>query len=281
LFIGVIDLFAVLVPGLIAVALILVIGGRMPDATVFSVSGFLIAGWVMGHVLHGIGSVLDDVVYDRLFRPRDVEKPNSDGRQPQAPGVRGPSWIRRFRTPLHSLHEWLKEGLYWFRELGYFHKNDMLHRRAMDLAEVPGGLPVRMYQWARAWLNTHRPESMPGLERIEADQKLFRSLAVLSLVVAILPLTVRCYSVCSYAFPGIAIRWVAFPEYTNLYGSTSEARLLFAGCAFLAFLFSLWRYCDLRTKAIRHCYLNYVQLRLEEAERAKPDHDKILASERH
>jgi hypothetical protein len=252
-----------------------------PETTTFWISGILIAGWVLGHVLHGIGSILDYLVYDPLFRPRDFEKPSSGERSTHALGTSGPAWIRRFRTPLHSLYEWLKKGLHSFREQGYFHKNDVLHRRAMGLAKVPDGVPGGMYQWARAWLVTHRPESMPSLERTEADSKLFRSLAVLLFMVSVLPFTVHWYLVRSLAFSRPSIHCFASPGDHSHFESTNLETVSFVAVVFPLFLFSLWRYCDLRNKAIRQCYLNYVQLRLGEEDKAKADHDKIPSSEKH
>ena len=39
-----------------------------------------------------------------------------------------------------------------------------------------------MYQWATAWLNSNNPKATADLDRLEADSKLFRSLAVLLLI---------------------------------------------------------------------------------------------------
>jgi hypothetical protein len=72
LLIGVVDFFAILVPGIIAAVFIVKAVGVTPHTDVFFVSGLVIVGWVLGHVLHGIGAVLDTLLYDPLFKPRDT-----------------------------------------------------------------------------------------------------------------------------------------------------------------------------------------------------------------
>jgi hypothetical protein len=211
LLIGAIDFFAVLVPGVIAAALIVIATGRdLEQASSLFVAGLVTAGWVLGHVLHGIGSFLDPLLYDRLFKPADT-----------------------------VAHEAVKHK--------YFHKNDELYRLAKEMTDAPHGqdshatgarVPGGMYQWARAWLNSHNPKATADLDRLEADSKLFRSLAVLLLI------------------PVLMAAPVLFPP-------AADHRLVLLALIFALLLFSLWRYCDLRNKMIRQCYLNYVQLRFE------------------
>jgi hypothetical protein len=204
LFIGVIDLFAVLIPGIIAAALIAIaIMADMPEANVFTVSGLVIAGWVLGHVLYGIGKCLDPLLYDRFYKPLDAGEE---------------------------------------RTRASYRKNDDLYRLAREMSKVPRRAEVpkgMMYQWAKVWLNSHNPESMSNHDRLEADSKLFRSLAVL------LPFaTAAIVSQGQWKCPAV-----------------SQSTFIVMGV--LAEAFCLWRYCDLRNKAVRECYLNYVQLRAE------------------
>ena len=225
LFIGVIDFFAVLVPGIIAAALIVIAVGKTLQADILFLSGLAIAGWVLGHVLHGVGSFLDPLVYDRLFKPQDTVDLWAANQDPDQKSKSLRSWI-------HS----------------YLHKNDDLYRLAKEMTDVPerknwwaanAAVPGGMYQWARTWLDSHSPEATANLDRLEADSKLFRSLVVL----------------CLIAIPVlIAI--------ANSRGWT-RCRIAWTVIAFAGVLFSLWRYCDLRNKMIRRCYLYYVQRRFE------------------
>ena len=238
LFIGVIDVFAVLIPGIIGAALI-VKGLEIPLRTdLIFVSGLVIAGWVLGHVLHGIGGLLDPLLYDPLFKPRDTVFVD------QAHDLED----NRFRLAVHR----------------YLHKNDNIYLLAKEMTDVPGGqnqqrpgagvprgaaVPGGMYQWARTWLDSHSPDATAHLDRIEADSKLFRSLAVL----------------CLIATPTL----IKFPKEWEL--SRNHPRTVIV-VALAGLVFSLWRYCDLRNKMIRRCYLHYVQLRFE-ARATKSEHD--------
>ncbi len=225
LLIGVIEFFAVLMPGLIAAALVAEAAGKdLQQANTLLFGGLITAGWVLGHVLYGIGSFLDPLVYDPFFKPNEQPQPR-----------RVPLWLHK-----------------------YLHKNDELHRLANEAVEFPHKsdhtpVPGGMYQWARAWLNFHHPKATADLDRLEADSKLFRSLAVL----------------CGALIPVFIIA----PEQT--WGGPFIAhRTTLAGVDIVAMVFSLWRYCDLRNKMIRQCYLNYVQLRFE----MQGDREKALTA---
>jgi hypothetical protein len=223
LLIGVVDFFAVLIPGIIAAFVIVTVAGVSPKPETFFVSGLIVAGWVLGHVLHGLGSFFDPLLYDRLFKPEDIQT------------------LENQSSAIHK----------------YFHKNDALYRLARQLTDLPGlpgsetkpgavHVPGGMYQWARAWLKTQSPEATAGLDRLEADSKLFRSLAVLLLI----------------AIPLL----IAYPSQFHCFSLSGPAThpdwglLAFTG---FGVIFSVWRYCDLRNKMIRLCYLHYVQLRIE------------------
>jgi hypothetical protein len=233
LFIGAIDFFAVLVPGVIAASLLSeAMGEDLEHAGNILIAALVTAGWVLGHVLHGIGSWLDLLLYDPLFKPSDPAA--AKWQQPAKKGI--------FQKLLTRARKSLRN---------YFHKNDRLHHLAIAITDYPGkhqqtgqatsaDVPGGMYQWARAWLNSHSPESTFILDRHEADSKLFRSLAVLFLI----------------AIPIL----IARPRWWQLMSDHRTALIILA---IAGLLFSLWRYCDLRNKMIRQCYLNYVQLRFE------------------
>jgi hypothetical protein len=236
LFIGAIDFFAVLVPGVIAASLIAAAMGKdLEQAGNILLAGLITGGWVLGHVFYGIGSWLDRLVYDPLFKPSDPADP---------------------KPAKNSIFNKLKNRIPIPKGLrNYLHKNDRLYRLAIDITDYPGkeqqtgpttsaSVPGGIYQWARAWLNSHSPESTSIVDRHEADSKLFRSLAVLFLF-AIPVLIARPFG----SLPG----WQLIAHH--------RAALIILAIA--GVLFSLWRFCDLRNKMIRQCYLNYVQLRFE------------------
>jgi len=204
LFLGVIDVFAVLVPGLAGVGLILWDQGKLsPKLEGPFLLSLLVPGYLLGHAAFGLGSVLDWAVYDRLFRPSEADRGKSKGSR-----------------------------IYQYR-----HKNDMLFRLARQVAagsqhSAASSPPGGMYQWARSWLRLRSPEATAEIDRAEANSKLFRGL---------------CPVVAGYSL------WHWRAALAN--GAWSYA--------IAATLFLLWRYCDLRQKSIRTCYLAYIQLQQE------------------
>jgi hypothetical protein len=275
LFIGVVDFFAVLVPGVIAASLIVeAMGGDLEHAGKMVVAGVVTAGWVLWHVLHGIGSGLDFLLYDRLFKPSDrradAESQQRDSNDPEVTRKGVFNKLRRLRAGLRE----------YFYTREYFHKNDLLHRLATEITDYPDkhkqtgqaastGVPGGMYQWARAWLNSHSPESTSNLDRHEADSKLFRSLAVLFLIAVLVliagPFVFLPPAVVSATSHGRTT--IEIPNWWRLVACHRSALIILA---FAGVLFSLWRYCDLRNKMIRQCYLNYVQLRFESRHDSEP-----------
>jgi hypothetical protein len=240
LFIGVVDFFAILVPGVLTAVLIVNVVGASLHPDVFFVSGLVIAGWVLGHVLEGIGSVLDPLILgDTLFKPWDNADLKAVAQQPALK----PSGLRA-------------------RLEKYLHKNDDLYRLAKKLTDFPGPedfhrgylvVPGGMYQWARAYLSSRRPEVIADLNRLEADSKLFRSLAVLLLL-------------------WIPVR-IAIPHLRYIpsdWQIPAHPHWLLTVLAAAGVVFSLWRYIDLRSKMIRRCYLHYVQLRFESQGEKQP-----------
>jgi hypothetical protein len=219
LFIGIIDFFAVLVPGVAAVLVVCwAVNFHVPEKQDISFLGtVLVAGFVLGHILHGLGSFLDIWVYDPLFKPLDD-----------------------------------KDEVHGLRRRSYFRANDKLYRASKnltvfsvhgssadggkDVGTKTGQLPVGIYQWARAWLRIHSPEATAELDRLEADSKLFRSLSVLALAVLI------CFKLLPARTDGLL------------------------PLAFFMTVICLWRYCDLRQKMVRACYLHFVLLRSDSAE---------------
>jgi hypothetical protein len=198
LFLGVVELFAVLAPGVLAAILLRwIIEQHQPiplpthDAALAGL--ILILAFIFGHLLHGLGSFLDVLVYDPLFKPLDDSA--------------------------------TAKGL---RARGYFRSNDALYRQAKTIV---GQTPTGLYQFARAWLQLHSAEATQAVNRLEADSKFFRNLSMLGL------LTLAVWPWLPAAAAGY------FPA------------------AFFALLVCLWRYCDLRQKMVRSCYLFFVLLK--------------------
>jgi hypothetical protein len=219
LFIGIIDFFAVLIPGVVAVIVVgWVVNLRMPEKQdVFFLGTILTAGFVLGHILHGLGSFLDILLYDPLFKPLEDKQ--------EARGLRRRSYFRA------------NDKLYLAsKNLITFPVYDSAAGRSKDLGTKNGQLPVGVYQWARAWLRIHSPEATAELDRLEADSKLFRSLSVIGLALLI------CFKFLPASATGLL------------------------PLALVVMVICLWRYCDLRQKMVRACYLHFVLLHSDSAE---------------
>jgi ADP-ribose pyrophosphatase YjhB (NUDIX family) len=150
-FVGVIDFFAVLLPGAIIVALAaphlppFVLG---PDGIVPNPTGserwvaFIVAAYAAGHILFFVGSALDSTLYDPLRRW--AIRPEKDLAFMEASKIKD-SFLPAF--------------------------NDKV---------------VNVFQWSKARLRLTAPEALMEVERFEADSKFFRGLLVALYVLLLL-----------------------------------------------------------------------------------------------
>ena len=240
-FSGVVDFFAILMPGVIAAGLLGAQLHLVPEHldAIFWVALF-VSGYLLGHLLHAVGSILDPLLYDLIFEAEEN--------------------LEKCYLMTHTRPERVRIGgriVFAFRE--YAHRNHQLLAYARTLvkaspeyangtaekvfgAKVLGASgydaakssarPAGVYQWTRTWLRVRGPEATTELDRLEADSKLFRTLGI------VLPIAVL-------------LGWQRLGQ------RGPWARPV----AIVAIFLSLWRYCDLRQKTIRACYLHYVQLR--------------------
>lgn len=239
-YIGVLDFFSILLPGLIAAGLIAWHFHQVPEKPeLLFWAVILVGGYVLGHLLHAAGGVLDWLVYDFFFEP-ELELETCYLMSHKRPERR--RMLRRLvfaaRQHLHRNHQlfaYVKKQISSSAEFsGGLPQNvfdpDDLRKLQFDSLKS-SARPAGIYQWARAWLLTHSPEARSELDRLEADSKLFRSLSIL------LP-----------AF--VIARW---DWMTNQRGYLPYV-------AIAGVLFCIWRYCDLRQKMVRGCYLHFVQI---------------------
>jgi hypothetical protein len=145
-FVGVIDLFAVLLPGAIFTAGVFTIAHPFADDTLLLLNteprkwvAFILAAYFFGHFLFLIGAALD-YPYDWLRR-KYIAKRNDD------------AYISACK-----LHQ---------KDLGS-------HASALNT-----------FQWANSYLQLQRPSGLSAIHRLEADSKFFRSLVVVLAIGAI------------------------------------------------------------------------------------------------
>jgi hypothetical protein len=151
---GVLDFFAILLPGTMATWLVLqyvptavlrdalsfrIEGEPQPNAWVLGIA-FLLSSYTLGHFVFMLGSRLDGS-YDRW---RKLTKP--------------PATRDRTYSAARKLHETLNK--------------ELLHEGFSTL------------KWAKAYIQVHAHDARVEIDRLEADQKFFRSLVVIAVAFA-------------------------------------------------------------------------------------------------
>ena len=233
LFLGVTDLFSVILPGACTAFVGLKLEQRS-GADVFSVlrlgstnEGYVVffaVGYILGHVIDMTGSIVLDRVYDLTYSHRM-----------KSPSVRFWDWLkatpRRVKDELRrtagkpATESLIKEPVELF---------DPLLKEAGRLAadSMPAG--DRVYQWSRSWVCLRSPAAFVEIERLQANSKFFRGLVTVFVITMILSLTVR-------------------PAFKH----NIESAIL---CLLLATT-SFLRFCDLRWKAVHQTYRFFIALR--------------------
>jgi 8-oxo-dGTP pyrophosphatase MutT (NUDIX family) len=223
-FIGLVDFFAVWLPGALLAYLIkddfirIVLGDnyRPPEGNEGWVV-FLFASYLLGHFIFLTGSyLLDDKVYDRIREATEWEQ-------------------------ILRLSKGEKMSNSFLRFLGrVLIKNDETLRQVIRIKDAqvdPRIKPAALnaFQWCKARLVLNHPAAMESIQRFEADSKFFRSLVMVCLIIFILLL--------------------ADAIYLRVYGDRLIANVrVFAFCAVPVGLLAFWRYVEQRLKAIKQAY---------------------------
>lgn len=155
------DFFAILLPGPILAALIeaherlldLTHGIEENAGTAERWIAFLIAAYVLGHLLHAVGSAVLDPLYDDLYRDR--------WKLGKSTGVL--SKLRRLRPKLPG-------SAAWYETL----KTDVKRRAGNSPS------PGRLYHWAETFVRLRSDSAATEIQRHSADSKFFRSLPACS-----------------------------------------------------------------------------------------------------
>lgn len=228
LFIGLMDFFSILLPGAVLTWLMqgelgsLDLGFRLPglDSTE-GLAAFLLASYLLGHLIFLLGSWLDDLLYDAVRR-------RTLNAQIARLGRHGPlSWA-------------ITRMLVW---LVFKDERDAAVGRARAIKEAvlsPLGAQdaINAFQWCKALLTIESPASFSEVERLEASSKFFRSLVVVLTLVLAWAVAASC---------GLG------PRTNPLVQHAGHAALLL-GVLGLLILLSLWRYLDQRYKATNQAY---------------------------
>ena len=185
LFIGVIDFFAILMPGALLAYIVKIYAPEAPWRTLSPAGLQSEAGWVLflfisyllGHFLFLIGAFLLDAVYDALVDGAATDRTAGDRIVRLAEGKRAPG---SGKQALSSV------------VLGVFRLRNKIptrplrqarHLKEEDLDAVGDGFAINTFQWCKARLALDQPEALTTVQRLEADSKFFRSFTVALAVV--------------------------------------------------------------------------------------------------
>src|SRR5262245_60293054 len=167
-FIGIIDLFSVLLPGAI---LTLVLGAPWTDIELDDAKGWTLffgSSYVLGHFLFLIGSFLDNTVYRPL---RDLTK---ETKLLQKKRLFGP------------LLQWIVKHL--FKDGPDAAVTSIESIKNQYLVKIGDHTSINAFQWCKARLALEHPEVLSFVNRFEADSKFFRSF--IPVIVGLLVLSV-------------------------------------------------------------------------------------------
>ncbi|MEO8677786.1 MAG: NUDIX domain-containing protein [Vicinamibacterales bacterium] len=174
-FIGVIDLFSVLLPGAVlsyllkdhAAARLGLASGYPLDRTEAAIV-FIAASYLMGHFTFLAGSTLDNLIYNPM---RALTDWGQIGRLARGKELR-PSWLRRVAATFLFSPDPDRAVMTAQR------------MKVFELEDRGAGRSMNTFQWAKARLSKDHPAGLAAVERFEADSKFFRSFIIVLLVLA-------------------------------------------------------------------------------------------------
>jgi hypothetical protein len=246
-FVGVTDLFSVLLPGAVVSFVAMKAEQNLsPPSDLFGLlnlkdasgyTAFLVCSFLLGHLVDMIGASFLDRIYDLLY---------ADFMRSRC-GLR--SWLKGTPRRLAKVaRDWygfqLQDRAAPKGGDEAAKPTDPVHAAARSLAESkPEG--DKLYQWCRDWLQLRSPQSLQEPDRLQANSKFFRALVVVAGSLA-------------------GLFWLVPPFRASYSGSVARDLLWTASCL-LVMAFAFLRYSDLRWKAVQHVYRLYVIIRRCEA----------------
>lgn len=252
-FIGLIDFFAVWLPGALLTYLAAdrfgIVRMAHPADTMDWII-FLFVSYLVGHLVFLVGSALDSILYDRVrkgMREHQIDRLAKGGRLSS--------------RPVRALATWM------------FSDSDEAMRQALRLRDeklgpVKATEAVNAFQWCKAKLALEHPSALEEVQRFEADSKFFRSFSAILLLLFVWKLGELVAISLGFIGPSVA----AMPAGSRTSGrGLLPAALDFAGLGTLlpplsldsvglfaagAFVLglALWRYAERRNKATSQAY---------------------------
>lgn len=208
-FIGVINFFAVLLPGALlcffSVELFQQYITKRPDIFGhFQLTEtqqwvlFILASYILGQFVFLLGSPIDGL-YDAIRKIC----------------IGSTAQLSKANPLVQLLHNELKT-IAWGKEK--WHKNQRLFESAEAIKakfiEQKEPETVNTFQWAKARIKIHHPAAMVEIERHEADQKFFRSLIIVLLLICLL-LVFAYHKPLQDLFPYLILMALSFWRYID------------------------------------------------------------------
>lgn len=222
-FVGVIDFFAILLPGALLtylwrhkIASVVLNKQSFQFQTTEDWMVFLFLAYLLGHIAFLFGSWLDEL-YDWLRKgtPAGQTARLAKGKNFFHPKKRALAGFLFGPNPDEAVMQ-------------------AVRIKSRALAALSAQDAVNAYQWCKARLSKEHPPGLVAVQRFEADSKFFRSFAVVLLALALAQLVRALMCVRHHESPRKA--------------------LLHAGVALGLLLPALWRYIDQRFKATQQAY---------------------------
>lgn len=243
-FVGVIDLFAVLLPGA-ALLLVVVVGMALPSEaaprslwpTLTDDPGvkwmvLFLASYLLGHVLAAVGGWILDPVYDRYYRDGWKGAKSSGTSTPHSPQQRIHVNARGESVPTLSARERRGQG---YKALKSKAKSSAQRDWTMDEIDNVG-----LHSIAETYVRANSGPGSAEVQRMAADSKFFRSIILVALA-----------AIAAIALNGSIL---FLPGWWWL-----EVAIL-AGLVAVA----IWRFFELRWKGVQFTYQYFVTLRATE-----------------
>jgi 8-oxo-dGTP pyrophosphatase MutT (NUDIX family) len=212
-FIGLVDLFAVIMPGAALAYLTryeaanwLALPRPCPLDTFERGAVFLFASYLLGHLISLLGSQLDDRIYKPLQKATDFEQIKHLATDTRKKGA-----DKRAKLASNWLRSFVKSSKIFGDDADETLKH-IEHLKDASLDRLSASKAVNAFQWSKIRLGKDHPAALLEVNRFEANSKFFRSFAV---VLATLVIFYTVQGKCGYAAICLVLLFPALWRYIN------------------------------------------------------------------